>query len=300
MRFDPSFVFGSAFLILLSNGIGCGGKVYAPGDDAAGAAGTGGTSVGGSGGSGGSGGTTVGGSGGGPAGSGGYPAGSGGGPAGSGGYPAGSGGGPAGSGGYPAGSGGGPAGSGGYPGGSGGGPGGSGGYAGGSCWDYLPAYTVCRECIDTNCCGEVINCFNDPQGFCPQAVSCFESCPMGDPMACAQMCDQGMYNVPFNDVISCGTNFCPAECMNPVQPDCPLQTGDPQCDNCMNSICGYECNACINNNQCMDLLMCVQECYDDACYQQCFMQYPAGVDPLMAFLGQDGCLAVNCSGACGF
>jgi hypothetical protein len=276
MRLEPSIFFGSAFLILFANAIGCGGKVLDPGDDAAGAAGTGGSggsSIGGSGGSyvGGSGGSYVGGSGGGPAGGGGS-------------YVGGSGGGPAGGGGS-------------YVGGSGGG---TGGYAGGSCWSYLPAYTPCRECVDMNCCDQVISCFNDPQGFCPKALECYENCPMGDPSACAQQCDQGMYNVPFNDLLTCGMNACPTECMTTTQQECPVTSNDPQCDNCINTMCNYECNTCVNNSQCVDLLMCLQECYDDACYQSCASQYPGGLDAYMAFLGQNGCLATNCYADCGF
>jgi hypothetical protein len=288
MRFGSMLVLGSACLLLFGALSACGGKVYESGDDAAGSAGSGG-----SGGTAGSGGTLLGGSGG-------MPGGSGGGTAGVGGTPAGSGGGPAGSGGYPAGSGGGPAGGGGSPAGSGGGPGGTGGYAGGSCWNLLPPVSECRDCLDMNCCGEVISCFEDPTGYCPQILDCYENCPMGDPYECASMCDNGNFNIEFNDVFECGASYCAGPCMNPVPPpdECPLQTADPPCDNCMQTKCGAECNACVNNSQCMDLLYCATSCSDDACQQQCFDTYPNGVDVLLEFLGVGGCLEVNCSNEC--
>lgn len=154
-----------------------------------------------------------------------------------------------------------------------------------------------------NCCGEVINCFFDPQGYCPYAINCYETCPLGDPFECAQMCDGGNFNVPFNDLFTCGVNYCPAECIQAEPPppeECPVTSGDPQCDNCINSQCAYECNTCMNNGQCVDLLVCLSECSDYQCQEQCFAQFPGGVDDLMAFIGSDGCLSMYCSGPCGF
>lgn len=297
MRNAATWLLVSAGAWIFASMSGCGGKVYDPGESEAGAGGavggSGGSTAGSGGATGGSGGTVTGGSGGAvTGGSGGsMTGGSGGGTSG-------------GSGGYPGGSGGGPAGSGGGPAGSGGGPGGSGGSAGGSCWSYLPPFTECRECMDMNCCGEVIACFEDPAGFCPKAVECFENCPMGDPMECASMCDDGNFDVAFNDLIMCGASNCPNACMNtdppPPPPDCPVQSGSPPCDECINTQCGDECMACVGNDDCMELLYCLSDCYDDACQQECLASHPGGVNDLLAFLGYDGCLANNCANECGF
>ena len=180
------------------------------------------------------------------------------------------------------------------------GGGGMGGAGGGACWNYLPALTDCRQCLDMSCCGEVINCFQDPDGFCPIAVDCFEKCPTGDPYACAQSCDGGNFSVPFNDLFNCGAANCPAQCMNATQPSCAVQSGSPACDECINTQCAAECNACANNPSCMDLLACIQPCSSYQCQQDCINQFPAGVDDLLAFLAQDGCLATNCGAPCGF
>ncbi len=185
-------------------------------------------------------------------------------------------------------------------GGSGGGPGGSGGSP--SCWDYLPPYTPCRNCLDMNCCSQVINCFQDPSMFCPYAIQCFEDCTLGDPLQCYQMCDGGSGNQAFTDLVMCGSGPCASVCQStlPPPPQCPIESSIPECDDCINDQCGTECLACINNSQCVDLLVCVYDCYDQSCMQNCINQYPGGVNDLFSFLGEGGCVDTKCSTPCGF
>jgi hypothetical protein len=155
--------------------------------------------------------------------------------------------------------------------------------------------------VDTFCCWEVINCFQDPDGFCPTALQCFENCPSGDPYACAMQCDGGNYNVPFNDLTMCGSTNCMADCMQPPPPPtCFLQTGMPACDQCINTACGGSCSTCYNNAQCRDLLYCIMDCETESCMNQCVSQYPGGINDLMDFIGQGGCVDANCSSPCNF
>ena len=82
--------------------------------------------------------------------------------------------------------------------------------------------------------------------------------------------------------------------------DCLISASDPVCDNCLQTQCYYECAACSSNWECLDLLDCVNSCYDDFCVDDCTWMYPDGVDDLLAFLGSStGCVTLACYYECG-
>jgi hypothetical protein len=70
------------------------------------------------------------------------------------------------------------------------------------------------------------------------------------------------------------------------------------CDTCVecsiNTTCSGAYNACFNNPECSAFVMCVEGCQNqgnpDACYQQCFEEYPAG-----AQLYQEAVFCVICN-----
>ena len=51
------------------------------------------------------------------------------------------------------------------------------------------------------------------------------------------------------------------------------------CQDCsFNGPCFLETQACTNNQDCIDLINCLGECFDQACYDECSMQYAGGLD----------------------
>ena len=84
--------------------------------------------------------------------------------------------------------------------------GGSGG--GAQCSSTDPADT-CGTCLATGCCDQYLACSADTQ--CTTSFTCFSNCT-GDLQTCATDCDQGNFNVPFNDFIDCLNTKCLTEC----------------------------------------------------------------------------------------
>ena len=76
------------------------------------------------------------------------------------------------------------------------------------------------------------------------------------------------------------------------------------CDTCINgdcamNACSAEINACVANQQCIDLNDCWWGCYDQACIDACEAQYPQGATLLYALYDCMFCGAcgVDCAGA---
>lgn len=294
--------------------LGCSGKVVTvDGDPNGDAGGSGGAS--GSGGVAGTGGSIVGGSGGGTAGTGGGAAGT----AGAGGV-AGTGGGTGatgGSGGSTGGSAGSAGGTGGSTGGSGGSTGGTGGATGGSGGSVVcpidTGWPPCNDCIDAECGTECANCVAEPE--CNSLLECLLACQNQNDQ-CSQDC-VNQYPGGINTILElvgqngCVTANCGSACGSGGSggtggtggtggsASCPIQSGDAACDDCINGSCLDECLSCVNNVECTDLWSCIAGCNDDqTCINGCAQQYPNGINPLMALLGQDGCVPTQCNVAC--
>ncbi len=114
--------------------------------------------------------------------------------------------------------------------------------------------------------------------------------------SCVQECEyQFPDGVPvWEEFESCVYSSCGYECANY---NCGLSAGDQQCDNCLSFSCGAQCESCTTNNDCIDWLVCTQECYDQACLDECSAQYPGG-EMLLNDLMQ--CVEVWCSDECGY
>lgn len=76
---------------------------------------------------------------------------------------------------------------------------------------------------------------------------------------------------------------------------CGLSTGSAECDGCMSGWCSGQCTDCTNNSECIDWLMCVQECYEPDCEAACSAQYPQGEQLLYGLVN---CLETYCSAEC--
>jgi hypothetical protein len=67
-------------------------------------------------------------------------------------------------------------------------------------------------------------------------------------------------------VVSTGSSMCDSG-------DCS------SCQECsFNGPCSLEAQACSNNPECIDFINCISECFDQACYDECSMQYAGGMD----------------------
>ncbi len=80
----------------------------------------------------------------------------------------------------------------------------------------------------------------------------------------------------------------------------------PNCDDCFgsaqqpNGACANEVNACVENQDCLDINECFGPCTTDACFQQCIDQHPTGWQLYSAFItcGCNAC-ATECADECG-
>jgi hypothetical protein len=79
---------------------------------------------------------------------------------------------------------------------------------------------------------------------------------------------------------------------------CPLHASPPQCDACLQAKCGAVCQDCATNPDCLRLFLCVMDCAEPACERGCATKLPGGRAALVAFLGEQGCLAAHCAQLC--
>lgn len=183
--------------------------------------------------------------------------------------------------------------------GSGGGAtvGGSGGGGTGVC-GLTTSDPVCDSCINGKCFDSCNACASNQA--CLDYLSCLQGCDAGDTV-CEGNCD-GQYPTgrPLLDAFigenGCMIVSCEAECGTQ---SCGLTTGDAVCDDCMNTNCYAQCEACANESQCLDLATCLANCVDTTCEDNCVNMYPYGMDPLMNLAGSDGCLELQCPVQCG-
>jgi hypothetical protein len=206
-------------------------------------------------------------------------------------------------------------------GGAGGATGGMGGTGGGA--DACPLQSGdpnCDACIDTSCATECTTCLND--SACSALLDCILQCTPNNNQCqqhCAQQNPAGINPLlAFLGPNGCVAASCDAACGGGSGGSggsggaggaggaggtggtggtdvCPLSTGNPDCDSCLDSSCGTECSACVNDTECMALLTCISGCNqgDTQCQQQCATQHQSGINLLLAFLGQNGCVATN-------
>ncbi len=75
----------------------------------------------------------------------------------------------------------------------------------------------------------------------------------------------------------------------------------PNCDDCFQSAiqpagaCGPTWSACLNNQDCLDLLACFDTCSTQACYNTCAGQHPTGTDLYVATID---CACAACATEC--
>ena len=187
------------------------------------------------------------------------------------------------------------------------------------CGDY---YDVCDGgggdvygCLTNNC--QVGNCANNPG--CNAALECIAGC---NDDACFDACLENAPGGPaqnaLTNAIECGLdNGCfegggGPECGNGVceggetNGNCPedCDGGGGPYDECLQDNCGDLFAECSASDGCSELATCLEECGDNqACFTQCFFQYPPGVSNLMQELlacGEDaGCFDGGGGPECG-
>ena len=82
----------------------------------------------------------------------------------------------------------------------------------------------------------------------------------------------------------------------PTPDDCgDLAFPDPACGDCATAVCCSELAQCASGTSCGDLVVCMQSCADQACFDQCEASFPAGV---AAFDALQSCISASCSAEC--
>jgi hypothetical protein len=149
--------------------------------------------------------------------------------------------------------------------------------------------TSCEACFASTACVNwlycAVNCYDQ---------ACLDACstqyPAGEAPAMAWLGDTGCLGTHCE--VACDTTGGTIdECKASIY-------ADPACGACMEANCATECEACYYHPTCMDWLYCAIYCYDQACLNNCTVQYPGGEAPAMAWLGTSGCVEDQCSTAC--
>ncbi len=100
---------------------------------------------------------------------------------------------------------------GGETGGTGGGE--TGGTGGGSstktCAELYPGTDSCSQCLVGSCCAEVEACFNEESQECATSWACLADCTDATTYEeCKAACDEGNFNVAYNDIVTCLETSC--------------------------------------------------------------------------------------------
>ena len=173
---------------------------------------------------------------------------------------------------------------------------------------------TCGTCVQSQCTQNVCDtqlqaCFGSAD--CADFDSCYVGC--GDD-ACIAACEQSNQvgaNLWYAAVncLYCGAGTCSQDCANfcPVDPQGPLTCDRGDCDACSNSqctsdYCDPQIQACVANDDCVELYNCVGGCPDQACITQCYGSFPNGETDFDAVMGCLLCdtatCSVDCAGAC--
>jgi hypothetical protein len=160
--------------------------------------------------------------------------------------------------------------------------------AGGSSMICMSFGDPCTDCASINCPETWCGCVNNQA--CLDIFQCFGACMM-DPM-CEQGCLQ-MHSAGISAAVlvsGCAGTTCSMVC------DWGNPGFDP-CQECIYTDCSMEMNACLSNPDCGALYQCLTGCspIDLTCQQQCYLDYPGGVQLLEDALM---CIASQCQSEC--
>jgi hypothetical protein len=151
-----------------------------------------------------------------------------------------------------------------------------------------PFNDACTQCASSNCPEIWCGCVNNPD--CVALFQCFGSCMM-DPtceQGCLSMHSEGISAVVL--VSGCAGTTCSGFCNwgNP---------GFNDCQECIYTDCASEMNACLAMPDCSLLYQCLSGCapLDLSCQQQCYLDYPGGVELLETALQ---CISSQCQNEC--
>jgi len=70
------------------------------------------------------------------------------------------------------------------------------------------------------------------------------------------------------------------------------------CGSCMETNCGSQCAACLNDPNCDAWLTCALACEDITCQDACSQQYPGAETVALNWLSADGCMGLKCATPC--
>ncbi len=120
-------------------------------------------------------------------------------------------------------------------------------------------------------------------------------CTMGtENQACLADCLRGFACV---DVPGVGFAYCQDQCAGTVDAGPPNDAGPgpAACTSCAMASCGSDLSACLADDTCEALVLCVSTCTDTTCRDDCLTRHPATPalrDPVLS------CLCTRCAGPC--
>lgn len=167
-----------------------------------------------------------------------------------------------------------------------------------ACGAIFNETSSCGACINSKCGAQCNACFAEPQcqyywacsSGCAYDKACLANCkaryPLGEPL----------FNALLDDSGACINNSCKTECTV----TCSNIIVSGSCATCNTNNCSSQCQTCLSQSECLDLLYCIDSCYgDEQCGNNCLSDYSAGVSAMDSWLGNSGCLHTYCASACG-
>lgn len=154
----------------------------------------------------------------------------------------------------------------------------------------------CNACVTNSSCTNYVTCLNncnpedDPQVY----EECEGKCAAADRIGRALMVEWK------NSVISCVGQNCQTQCNYPSIKCGSLFDDTNVCGSCINTKCGAQCTACMNNPDCQYYWACSIGCgYGKDCLASCKTRYPIGEPLYKAFMDENGsCVSGNCNAEC--
>ncbi len=151
--------------------------------------------------------------------------------------------------------------------------------------DYCADSVDLIDCVECYCEEEIDICESNPH--CLDLDQCIFDCAdnecIGD---CAYDYPLGVDD--FLAILDCRDE----NCSDYQELDCTEDTVD--LNSCWDCYCAEEDRICYDNDDCYYLYMCIADCDydDDACYSECELAYPDGLDDLFVLFD---CLDYNCA-----
>jgi hypothetical protein len=163
------------------------------------------------------------------------------------------------------------------------------------CGSIPVASPKCAACADSFCCEQGQACADHPD--CVDLRACRRGCAPAD-QACQEACESlhpegASYDAALT---ACRMRQCATDCFAGADVPCGFSIAPAACKTCAETACcdvGYAANL---QPTFWDYSICIHGCKDDACFDACAKQHPAGY---LYYATWVGCLGTSCQTECG-